>query len=416
MDQQNSTSHWPGTFASSCTLPSSRGSTGTPNSFDRPTTWSEHALGAFFRQSSIAIQNARGGGTRTSTAVSIEIPASPENAALLRSIVLYQHHNHWSFPRGDERLRRLLKRLDDWAKDVVTAVRAGTPRPGDWGIVQSATELLIFTARVLDLPGAHAQTNAELINALLSDPSPTLQRRGTAWDRLVDASTSDNRRKVREALLGRIGGVRAADALRTQLRSLGTAAALTAFKRNWFLADPADNAPSEFKRLYTDIQNRLDDAIREELDRLRTWHDRVTQTIDPEGNPSDIADVVADAAEAALTAGIFEPQRLRTEFAEATRTFRKTRYSVIKEIGDVLAGADSQPLGKLLSDLALDRSRPAAEIERFITQADQLVGASQARGRQQIEALRAGGGADTELRGLVEALDQLRDVLREASL
>lgn len=371
--------------------------------------------GAFFRQSSFAIQNARGGGTRTSTAVSIEIPASPENAALLRSIVLYQHHNDWSFPRGDERLRRLLKRLDDWAKEVVTAVRAGTPTPGDWGIVQSATELLIFTARILDLPGAHAQTNAELINALLSDPPPSLPRRGTTWDRLVDACASDNRRKVREALLGRVGARQGGGRTAHAVEVAGVAAALTAFKRNWVLAEPADNAPSEFKRLYTDIQSRLEDAVREELDRLRAWHDRVTQTIDPEVAPSDIADVVADAAELALTAGIFEPQRLRMEFTETTRAFRKTRYSVIKEIGAVVATTDSQSPGKLLSDLALDRSRPAAEIDRFITQAEQLVSASQDRGRQQIEALRAGGGADADLRGLAEALDQLGDVLREAS-
>jgi hypothetical protein len=137
--------------------------------------------------------------------------------------------------------------------------------------------------------------------------------------------------------------------------------------------------------------------------------------VDPESTAGDIADVVADAAEVALTAGIFEPQRLRTEFAETTRTFRKTRYSVIKEIGEVIAGADSQPMGKLLSDLAMDRSRPTSEIDRFIAQAEQLVGASQDRGRQQIEALRAGGGADADLRGLADALDRLRGVLREAA-
>lgn len=371
--------------------------------------------GAFFRQSSFAIQNARGGGTRTSTAASLEIPASPENAALLRSIVLYQHHNHWTFSRGDERLRRLLTRLDDWARDVVIAVRAGTPTPGEWGIVQSATELLIFTSRILDLPGAHAQTNAELINALLSDSPSSVPRRGTAWDRLVDACLSDNRRKVREALLGRIGARQGGGRTAHAVEVAGIGAALTAFKRNWVLAEPADNAPSEFKRLYTDIQVRLEDAVREEVERLRTWHDRVTQTLDVDGAASDIADVVADAAEVALTAGIFEPQRLRTEFAETTRTFRKARFSVIKEIGEVIAGADLQSLGKLLSDLAVDRSRPIAEIDRFITQAEQLLGASKDRGRQQVEALRAGGGADADLRGLVEALDRLGSVLRQAA-
>lgn len=371
--------------------------------------------GAFFRQSSFAIQNARGGGTRTSTAASIEIAASPENAALLRSIVLYQHHNNWRFSRGDERLRRLLSRLDEWATAVIAVVRAGTPSAANWSIVQSATELLIFTARILDLAGSHAQTNAELINALLSDPPANVPRRGTAWDRLADACASDNRRKVREALLGRIGarqgGGRTAHAIETAV----VTAALTSFKRNWVLTEPADDAPAEFKRLYSDIQTRLDDAVREELDRLRSWHERIVQAIDPEAAPSDVVDVVADAAEAALAAGVFEPQRLRTEFNETARAFRKTRYSVIKEIGEVVASADSQPLGRLLSDIATDRSRPVAEIHRFVTQAEQLLAASQGRSRQQIDALRAGGGADADLRALVEALTQLRSVLGEVA-
>jgi hypothetical protein len=190
---------------------------------------------------------------------------------------------------------------------------------------------------------------------------------------------------------------------------------LTAFKRTWVLTQPADNAPTVFKRLYGDIRSRLDDGVREELDRLQKWHERTTRAIDQESSPTEVADLVADAAERALTAGVFEPQRLRTEFAETIRTFRKTRYSVIKEIGDVVASAASQPLGKLLSDLALDRSRPVTEIDRFVIQGQQLLTASMERGHQQIDALRAGGGADDDLRSLVEMLDSLQSVLGDAA-
>jgi hypothetical protein len=137
--------------------------------------------GAFFRQSSFAIQQARGGGTRTSTAVSIELPASPENAALLRSVVLYQHHNDWRFSRGDERLRRLLTRLDEWASEVVAAVRAGTASPANWNIIQSATELLILTARILDClthPRHSCATEAHGTDSLTGAPAITDARCG----------------------------------------------------------------------------------------------------------------------------------------------------------------------------------------------------------------------------------------------
>lgn len=367
--------------------------------------------GTFFRQSSFAIQNARGGGTRTSTAVSIVLPASPENAALLRSIVLHQHHGHWAFARGDERLRRLLARLDEWAPQVIAAVRSGTGTGADWSIVQSATELLMLSARILDVPGAHAQTNVELTNALLSDPPPAGSRRGTAWDRLVDACSGDSRRKVRDALLNRIGARQGGGPTSHAIETSALSSALTAFKRTWTLAEPPDEAPVEFKRLYADIQARMDDAIAEELTRLRTWHERITASIDPAAVPAEISDVVAEAAEAALSAGIFEPHRLRTEFTEINRVFRRTRYSVLKEIGDLVATSDAQPLGKLLSDLATDRSRPMTEVDRFVSSAELLVSSSTDRGRQQADVLRAGGGADGDLRSLFGLLGALRSTL-----
>jgi len=367
--------------------------------------------GTFFRHSSFAIQNARGGGTRTSTAVSIDLPASPENAALLRSIVLHQHHGHWAFARGDERLRRLLNRLDEWAPQVVAAVRKGASSGANWNIVQSATELLILSARILDVPGAHAQTNVELLNALLAEAPPTASRRGSAWDRLVDACSSDNRRKVRDALLDRIGARQGGGPTSHAIETGVLSGALTAFKRSWVLSEPPDAAPTEFKRLYADIQGRIDPAVAEELERLRSWHERTTAAIDPSASPADISDAVAEAAEAALSAGIFEPQRLRTEFTETARVFRRTRFSVVKEIGEVVATAKSQPLGKLLSDLAMDRSRPIAEIDRFVTSTEMLLSASVDRGRQPADVLRAGGSADGDLRALFDLLGTLRTVL-----
>lgn len=367
--------------------------------------------GTFFRQSSFAIQNARGGGTRTSTAVSIDLPASPENAALLRSIVLHQHYGHWVFFRGDERLRRLLKRLDEWAPQIVAAVRKGASSGADWNIVQSATELLILSARILDAAGAHAQTNLELLNALLAEAPPTVPRRGSAWDRLVDACLSDNRRKVRDALLDRIGA-RQGGALTSHVIETGVlSAALTSFKRTWVPSEPPDAAPTEFKRLYADIQGRIDPAVAEELLRLRSWDEWTTAAIDPSASPAEISDAVTAAAEAAQRAGIFEPQRLRPEFSETARVFRRTRFSVVKEVGEVVAAGKSQALGKLLSDLAIDRSRPIAEIDRFVTEAETFLSASVDRGRQQADVLRAGGSADGNLPALFKLLGTLRSIL-----
>jgi hypothetical protein len=370
--------------------------------------------GTFFRQSSFTIQNARGGGTRTSSAVTIGIPASAESAALLRSIVLHQHHNHWEFNRGDERLRRLQARLEDWAQVVIAAVRAGGVQDGSWDLISAATELLTFSARVLDLSGAHSQTNAELVNALLTDPPTAVVRHNSAWDRLADACASDNRRKVRDALLTRIGARQGGGRTAYAVDFTALVPALTGFKRTWSITPPPDEAPSEFRRLHSDIQSRVDEAIRDELERLRSWYDQVAESLDPDAQPLEIADLVTRAAQAAVEAGAFEPHRLQTEFEETARVFRRTKYSVIREIGDLLAQASSQSTGRLLSDLATDRSKATSEIEQFVSQSRQILDASSASATQHIATFQSGGGAREQLRSLQSSLESLADTLEGA--
>jgi hypothetical protein len=372
--------------------------------------------GKFFRQSSINIVNARGGGPRPASAATIDLPASAESAALLRSVVLYLHHGHWAFDRGDERLRRMNARLDLWARDVVATVRAGRSREGSWDLVSAATELLLFTARVLDLPGAHSQLNADLAGALLANvtnATPDAPHHDTAWDRLADACASDNRRKVRDALLGRIGA-RQGNGRPQAIDITALVPGVTAIKRTWTLTSPADEAPTEFKRLYTDVQGRLDQAITGELERLRAWHEHVTAALETNGSPADIADTLIRAIDVAMASGSFEPQRLRGEFVQTVKAFRRTRYAVIREVGDLIAQASPPVSGRLLSDLAVDRARPMAEIDQFVSQAAQILSGSQERATQQINTLTAGGGGEDELLSLQDALGELEELFGKA--
>ena len=370
-------------------------------------------MGKFFRLSSIHIENARGGGVRTSSAVTINLPATAESAALLRGLVLYQHYSHWAFDRGDERLRRLTARLDVWARDVTSAVRAGGAPEGTWDLVVAATELLAFTARVLDLPGAHSQVNADLVGALLTEVTAAPERRNSDWDRLAEACASDNRRKVRDALLARIGA-RQGQGRPYAIDITALVPAITAVKRTWALTPPPDEAPTEFKRLHGDVQGRLDQGVVGELARLRAWHERVTAALETDGSPADIADTLIQAIDVAMASGSFEPQRLRGEFVQTARAFRRTRYAVIREVGDLIAQASLPVSGRLLSDLAVDRARPMAEIDHFVSQAAQILSASQERATQQISTLTAGGGGEDELLSLQDALGELEELFGKA--
>lgn len=375
-----------------------------------PTDDSVGRNGQFFRHASFRIDNALGGGSLPTAAVAIAIPASATSATLLQAIVLNEHYGNWTFDRGDERLRQLLARLDEWSAGVVIAVRRGGAEDGAWDPLTAAVELLMLSARVADLPGSHSNLNADLIGAMLADAVAPGTRRGNAWDRLVDACVSDSRRKVRDSLLARIGARQGMG--RPQAVDLtAVMPAVTAFKRTWKPADPPPNAPKEFRRLHGDIEKRIEEAVAEELARLRTWHDRVTNWLPQDQGAAEIADDFARAAEAALTAGVFDPRRLREPFQETNRIFRRTRLATIREIEDVLASDDERASGKLLSDLAVDRQRSMSEIERFVDQTTEIVRGSTERARLQLATFADGAGADDLIQPLKERLRALRSIM-----
>jgi hypothetical protein len=216
---------------------------------------------------------------------------------------------------------------------------------------------------------------------------------------------------VRDALLARVGA-RQGIGRPQAIDVTAVQPAVTAFKRSWTLEAPGDAAPTEFKRLFSDIDSRQREAIDDELRRLGEWYDAVTAEFDTEGSATDIADVVARAAQRALEAGVFEPTRLRSEFDETVKLFRRTRFSVAREVNEIVVGAPSQQAGKLLSDLASsDRTRPMDEVDRFRRQASTIIDASTERARQQIAILRSAGGGADELASLRASLEQLRRAL-----
>jgi hypothetical protein len=371
--------------------------------------------GRFFRLTSFAIERARGGGTRTSSALSIAIPANTESATLFASIVRYQHYGHWRFERGAEALSRLMNRVDAWASDVVAHVRAGGGTSTPWKLVDAAVELLMISARVLDLPGAHSQTNADLIGALLSDPPNQRARRSAEWDRLADACASDNRRLVKDALLNRISARQGGGPTVHAIDVAGVTAALTTFKRTWSLSALPEEAPQEFKRLAEAIGSRLQPGIDAELARLRSWHEATSSALGDAVSAPELAEKVATAASDAFSAGSFAPERLRSEFTETVKAFRKAKYSVVATVGDVLEGAGTTTnVGKLLSDVAADRTRPMDEIAKFVEQSTQILQASRQRAEQQLTTLREGSEGQDALQTLRNTLEQLESVLNEA--
>lgn len=182
-----------------------------------------------------------------------------------------------------------------WATSMFsgTSRRQGHPRGGagesDWDLAANATELLAFTARVLDLGGSHSGLNTDLINALLTETPTRPAKRNSAWDKLVEVAASDNRRKGREALLARIAA-RARTRRPQAIDQTRILPRLVGFKRSWSLTAPPDEAPVEFRKLHEEVTGRLGEAIESELERLRAWQERVVSKLDVDAVPAEVVD------------------------------------------------------------------------------------------------------------------------------
>lgn len=376
-----------------------------------PTDEAVGRTGQYFRLASIRIENAMGGGNLPATAVAIQVPVSATSATLLQALLLNEHLGNWRFDRGDERLRQYLARLDDWGTQVTTTVRRGGPGDSDWDPVAGAVELLLLTARIADLPGSHSKLNSDLVSAIFADAPASAPRRGNAWDRLVDTSIGDVRRKVRDNLLARVGA-RQGRGRPHAIDATALTPAITSFKRTWHLTEPPVDAPKDYKRLYTDLSSRLEEAVNDELSRLSAWHESVTSWLPDDMQAAEITDEFARAAQAAITAGVFDPKRLRDAFEETSRAFRRTKLTTVGEIGELLADGSDRSEGKLLSDLALDRQKSMTEISRFVEQSREIVAGTTQRAQQQLDTY-ADDGGENLIDPLKDQLIQLRAVFED---
>ena len=129
---------------------------------------------------------------------------------------------------------------------------------------------------------------------------------------------------------------------------------------------------------------------------------------------TDVATAFNAAAKKSIEEGVFQPPRLRDSYEEATRVFRRTRFSVVEEISKLLEEKTSSPFGELLASLAEDRSIPMREISDFISQANEILDNSIQRTTVVLDSLASGDGASA-VNGISVVISDLIAELAKAS-
>ena len=192
-----------------------------------PQTW----IGASgrFRPGYVRLRNAAGEKVAVrADGVTVEVPANPEMAVVLRAIVRHDHYGHWRFPGGTAAYVAYGSQVDAWADEVLQQFRT-TRRDGpNLDPVDEVTDLLLVGAQVLGYLDAAGVAPDALVSACLTPPPSEVPARGQHWDavsKICGGSDPGTGVASREALIellfqhvgasrGATGGVQIVDGTR----------------------------------------------------------------------------------------------------------------------------------------------------------------------------------------------------------
>jgi hypothetical protein len=132
----------------------------------------------------------------------------------------------------------------------------------------------------------------------------------------------------------------------------------------------------------------------EELARLKEWHDFVFEHLPSDQDPEALANALRAMVSAARQLGVLGPPQLASSIDEEIRAFRRSRLSVVADVGALIDQARKWTQGRLLGELAEDRDRPMREIQQFVRDTDAIIRDTHARLGQQERTLAAAGGTE----------------------
>ena len=236
--------------------------------------------GLAFRQTSINFQDQATWGVVAIPEVSftLPLPSGPnrtDTALSLKGLVLYQHHGHWGFEGGAERLQDYAHLLKIVADEVVRQLRR--PADKDWDPALASAELLALGARLYGKPSSTKTAPEDRLDALFTTWVPLEnEEASSAWIKLTMqfAKEQEKLRDICEAyLLCAKGGVRS-----TKL--LDTARIADVLKKTNLLprVKLPSNLPSRLRPLsllQKAVDQQLTQALQAEQNQWKEWSRRI---------------------------------------------------------------------------------------------------------------------------------------------
>jgi hypothetical protein len=350
------------------------------------------------------------------TQITLPIPLPGEDrrtlAVALVALLLHSHYKDWSFPRGGEYQRAVIRQIGTWTKHLVGQIRRPAADAPEWDPVATAAQLLAIGQRLLGRPQASRTTLEAGVEALFfGTENIDFDFRAEAWKALAKAFV-DRREKIEAVLLSRVpctkGGAdpQVIDASRflQPLREV---------RRTGKLSSPIPasvESAVEFRPMADfarKLHEALSDAIRQEKERHVAWLARVNSMFGVDPRPHEVFPVLRQAAEKAAQAGVFGGTTIANLRAAIDEFPAGQQFDLTVKSAQQVASTSDE--GELLATLGRQDLQPAmAASLRLLDLADQCLSESIGRGRERLnEAAQASGDNTKLLEDIGRSLAQL---------
>jgi len=276
--------------------------------------------GKAFRESSINFE--RQDTTHSKPPIYLKLPVDDDftsTALALQGMLLYGHHQNWSFQNGHRHLRAFIDLLEILSTKIIGQLHQLETEPTYWDPIAPAVELLAIGAQVHGLPPPESNAVEDFINVLFSNWSEFRAdqeaERSSTWKKLVDAYV-DEAPKVVEILKSRIGCTKGGEIRLQIIDAAAIIKPVNQVRRSWQLTNTVpDRIREDYKpiaRLRQRVDMYLKKAVEEERQRFVDWGTGIGKLVTPDKNQRSISKQVKDVASRAFDLGVL-PSNLRIQ-------------------------------------------------------------------------------------------------------
>jgi hypothetical protein len=240
--------------------------------------------------------------------------SGPRFITSIAAVVRYHEKKNWDYDDGEidyARYANFISKLVRQAEKHFVSKGSLLSREG----IKPVARALLIGARILNLPGASSNTDAENLSAMLFEAPPDAGVSGepqNQWDRLK-LGAHRSRNELRSAILSLVS---ARQGTGEKIHAIDSTALLEAISelrvKKWVLEDdpaPHFNMPSQGLREHL-RQLRSTTPVSQRADEIISWADRVAEAFGTDFDATELVATMRAAVVEARDAGVF---RCRTK-------------------------------------------------------------------------------------------------------